>query len=340
MSALLLAALLGTAAPAAAGDKPPPAAPRPPPASADDKREEAKRLFDRALALTKSYRHFEACALMERSYEMDASLNTKFWLARCKTTVGHLASASRIYKEILAALAEENRAPGVSDDTRSANERRVALVEEDLSKIVADVPTLRLQIPPALGDLKGLTLQRNGASVPRSEWTEAWSLDPGTYTITTSAPGYASASVVREVENGQQLTVSLPPLVATDVAPAPAQPGAVQRALGWTSGGLGVASLAAGGGLLIAAKLEYDGSLTGCDAVGCNAASREEQRGAALKADVATGLLLGGAAVAGAGLVLLLTAPPARGATSPTGPDAPRIQATFTPSGVGLQARW
>jgi hypothetical protein len=251
---------------------------------------------------------------MEKSYQLAADFKTQYWLARCKTTIGHLASASRIYRELIDELGKRagdaSRAASDVEDDR----KRIQVARDELAQIEGDVAKITVQLGAAVKAIAGLRVRHNGEGIPITALDQPLSVDPGTHTIEVSASGFISWSMVKELSNGGHHTVSLAKLDRRDTARVVINQGPrLQRIFGWVTGGIGLAGLIAGGAVAIVAKLEYDRSSSGCDDQGCNQASRDQQRQARLKGDVATGLLIGGAAFATGGLVLLLTAPQEKG---------------------------
>jgi hypothetical protein len=127
---------------------------------------------------------------------------------------------------------------------------------------------------------------------------------------------------------------AVPQAKSGGAAAAPPEPGGTQRALGYTIGALGLASL--GGGSYLAYRahsLNQDSRAhclveepNACDADG--ASLREEARNFG---NVATATFIAGGALTATGIVLLLTAPS-------RGDDKPKVGVSFTPHGGSIAA--
>ena len=308
-AALLLVALAATDAAAAA----PPAAAAPAAAAkeAGAAASEAERLFEEARRRIDGYRIFEACKLIEQSDALEPRTKTKYWLARCKTSIGHLASAQRLYRELETELNGQLRNILTGKSERDSATERLAVVKQDLAQIEGEVPTLVFAIAPLTASLPGVTAQLNARRLSPDELAAPLPLDAGSYTLEVSAPGHVTWRAAREVDNGASLNVAVPELAPVPVETLVVERGpALQRAFGWTAGGMGVLALAGGSVFAALAKQQYDDSLDGCDpSGGCGLAARAQQGDARLKGDVATGLVVGGSVFAAGGLALLLTAP-------------------------------
>lgn len=268
----------------------------------------ATALFDQAVALMERGNFAEACPKLARSNELSPNGGTLFALAECYERSGKIASAWVTYKE---AAIRANAAKRVDAETR-ANDAAARLAP-NISKLVIEVP------PPASVD--GLSVALDGRPVARAEWGVATPIDPGRHTMRISAPNRVTAT--REVAfdgTAAQKTVSIP-VLAVRPAPVPepvvaeGEPrGRTQRILGFVVGGVGVAGLAMGAVFGFRASAQNDEASAHCRDVNlCDAEGirlDEEARDAAMVSTVA---FIAGGALAAGGLVLLLTAPNARG---------------------------
>lgn len=254
-----------------------------------------------------------ACPRYAESYRLDAQLGVLFRLAECHERLGKTASAWRSFRE-LAALAERQ-----GDARQAVALQRAIAIESRLSRLRVVVPVQSL--------VDGLEVHRNGVLLAPALWGAALPVDPGQYTITFSAPGRSSS--IRQVRfwgEGSSQTVTAPLLQKASVpgvakpgepklvpASATANPGHIQRGIGWAALGTSAGGFAIG----LAFSVERMNRLAERDAicpssVGCLATEKRrideltsQARSATELAVVASTL---GVALATTGLVLIVTA--------------------------------
>lgn len=290
----------------------------------------AEALFDDGRKLMKLGRYDEACAKFAESQRLDAGVGTLIYLADCYEKGGRLASAWATFREGAAAA----RVAGQADREKLCRERAAAL-EPKLTRLVIDVP--RASVVP------GLSIRRGQVPVGRALWGSEVPLDAGTHEIHAEAPGYDpwlsrtdivdGAGVVRIEVPALRLAAKSDPAAAppVDSAPSPVQPappGGVQRTAGWIMTGVGVAAAGTGIYFWTRGQSKHDDALTYCTP-GCNETARSLQDDAKAANRIGTVAVIAGSALAGAGLVLVLTAPAERTAVGAgLGPGGPL--ATFT----------
>ncbi len=311
----LVAAFLFVSSPALAGD---PAA--------------AEALFHEARELMTQGRYREACPKFEESERNDAGLGTQFHLADCWQHLGRTATAWALFREVESGA----RALGQTSRERVARDRAVAL-EPFLSKIVV--------APHEAAATAGLEIRRDGAPVGREQWDVPVPIDPGTHSVSVSAPHKQPWQTDVEIlSEARVTTVDVPPLEDVDPPPPVAQapqpsaplapppspppakgvaspmppgaaetaviedPGGAQRAIGWTLVGAGVVSLAAG--VYFGAQWIDDRSLIDAPCVG--AACDHLRQDAQTQGTRAEWLLAGGGASFLVGALVVATAPRAR----------------------------
>lgn len=189
------------------------------------------------------------------------------------------------------------------------------------------VPTVVLEVKDSRGrDMVDVKVSVDGQPMVTVSLT-AMSLDPGAHVFRFEAPGQAvveSTVVVHEGQKDQPVMVvfrikpdaaSVPGPESSAGEPAAAavfgpltRPGSAQRAAGWIVGGLGIATMAAGGILGLVAKSSYD-SAGGCRPGNvCTRPGFDKRYAAWQLGNVATGVFAGGAAVTAAGGVIWLSA--------------------------------
>lgn len=291
----------------------------------------AEALFKEGTELLSAGNFALACEKFEASNAIEPGLGTKLWLADCYDRAGRTASAWGLFSEA-AALAQQS---GQGDRERAANQRAADL-EQRLSK-------LELKLPPQ-GLPQELVITMDGVAIPQASLGSALPVDPGDHALVLRAPGYKSLTLNASVPVGPvTVPLDVPALerepeapkqvVASDaLSPTKAgHPGSTQRTLGWALGGLGVVSLAGAGIFAYRAHsldsqsrehcLSSDPNL--CDSEGTSL--RDEAR---TYGNVATATTIAGVALAGAGVVLLLTAPNAK--------ETVRVGASVTPTSTSL----
>ncbi len=291
----------------------------------------AEALFEDGRKLVADKKYADACPKFADSERLDPSAATLLNLANCWEKLGRAATAWATYKE----AASSANAAGRKDYVTAA-ERHADSLAPTLARL-----TINVGAP-----IDGIQVRRDGVNVDRAEWAIAIPIDPGSHTLSASAPGHKDWSAVVEVpQNGAQVIATVPPLEAAPVemaattAPAPGAPagpaapvasvgaepatpsapnpvgsGSAQRIAGWVVSGLGVAGVAIGAGFLVLAKNKYNDSVDhDCEAAPnqnvCSQPGLDERSDARSAGDIATvAFVVGGAAIVG-GVALWLTAP-------------------------------
>jgi hypothetical protein len=290
----------------------------------------AQALFDQAKDLMRQKKFSEACPKLQESNRLDPGIGTQFHLADCYEQSGRIASAWALFLDV----ASQARATSQLDREKAAQKRA--------EKLEPRLPRLVVTVPEA-SKTAGLEVRRNGVLVGAAQWGGPVPVDPGEVELTASAPGKQTLRQTLRLEEGKTASYSLPVLaVRADAAPvdapaaqpaalvpapavstAPHVPAAAQQSdsasskgrnnTGWvlTLAGVGVVGLGVGTTFAIMAKGQYDDSLAGCaadQANRCNHSGVEQRNGAITKGNVATiASIAGGAALAGAGVVWLLS---------------------------------
>jgi hypothetical protein len=292
----------------------------------------AQALFEDALKLMGAKRFTEACPKLEESERLDPALGTRFRLSECEEAVGRLASAWAGFLEV----ADLAHASGQADRETVAKARAAAL-EPRLSRVKVDV---------AQPDTPGLEVAHDSVAVGKGQWGTPIPIDPGTYTVTATAPGKkpwrgsvtvaeggATASlVVPSLDEAPPEPAAAAAIPLTVAGPPPLPASNTAKITGWVLVGGGGAALATGVVLGFVAKGNYDGAGSSCGPSSCTASGESTINSARSLANVATGVFIGGAVVAAAGVVLVLVAPSGKSATSTAlniGPGAAYLRGTF-----------
>lgn len=288
----------------------------------------AQALFDQARELIKQGHYADACPKLQESNRLDPGIGTQFHLADCYEQSGRIASAWAAFLEV----ASQARASGQGDREKAATKRA--------EKLQSRLPRLVVNVPEA-SKTPGLELRRNGMLVGSAQWGSPVAVDPGEVEISASAPGKQTLRQTLRLEEGKTASYNLPSLAPDEAAAAPVevpapsppqpaaagpapppsspapplpndQPVATSSRGPWivTLAAVGVVGLGLGTAYAVMAKSKYNESKADCDADdpnACGASGLELRKNARGKGDIATvGFVVGGAALAGAGIVWLV----------------------------------
>ena len=319
-----LAAIVATTALLAAGT-----------ASADPPSADA--LFREGRRLLEEGRTDEACLTLAQSQAQDPSSGTLLNLGLCHEVQHKLATAWSDYVAAAQLARDQGRM-----DRASVAEKKASELEPRLSylTVTAGAPVPGLAI--ARGDvLLGPSLL--GSAVP---------LDPGSYTVTASAPGRRPWKTTVDVAEAEFKSVQVPEL-EPEAAPAPAPelppapravveappaappvaappPATGGHAVGWIIGGTGVAALAVGAGFGLASFSSYHDAESLCPSHrNCSIDALSARSSATARAWVSNVAFGVGLVGTGIGTWLLLSGRHAA--------PAARVGVACTPDGEGMR---
>lgn len=182
---------------------------------------EAAALFYDARNLMARGQYGEACPKLERSLAIDPGIGTRFNLANCYEHVGKIASAWVGFDEVARRAGEA----GQTERERIARGRAKSL-ETRLPRMI--LATTAMQDP-------GAEIRRDGVVIPRAEWGAPIPVDPGTHTLTVTAPDKEPWETTIQAVEAKTVTVTVPRLLvsreaafraATTTPAAPAAPAA------------------------------------------------------------------------------------------------------------------
>ena len=291
----------------------------PAPALAESPSKRAAALFKEGRAAMQRDAFAEACPKFAESAKLDPAPGTILNLALCQEALGRIGQALESFRIVIALLPPDDE--------------RVPFAKEHAGALEPRVPRLTLLVPPEVpASAKVLC---DGEEVAHADLGVADPIEPGSHEVTLRIPGERDARFPITLVEGERRTLMLRPRAAPI-----AQTTIPWRTVGFVAGGVGVASLAASaitGALVLDKKATVDASCHGtavCDTQeGVDAASA----GGTLAA-ISTITFLAGAALAGAGVYLVLTrddgAPAAPSGASPAGTTA--LAPTIVPGGGGL----
>ena len=288
----------------------------------------AGALFREAKDLMSEGKVTEACPKFQASLELQRALGTLMNLADCLEQDGKTASASRRWDEAIALATE------LKDDRLGfAEERKVALSGR-VPKLVLDV----------VAGPEALRVKVGGTEVASSRFGLPLEQDPGSLQIHVARGDDVLETLPAPLPEGQTTTVKVdlaaiakkhPPKAARPQAPE-ARP--EQRIAGFVVLGVGLAGVTAFAVLesvALAKRSEADGGGNCVDRDGkalCSPQGYDLLEEAGTLAEVGQWVGLGGLAVVGVGITLVLTAP----AGEPEADDATAVVPWVSPYGAGL----
>jgi hypothetical protein len=169
---------------------------------------------------------------------------------------------------------------------------------------------MTVAVPASMAALPGLEVTRDGERIEPPNWGRSLAVDPGAHTISAVAPGKkAWQQTVRSLDGGA-LEVTVPGL--EDDAGSGGGAMSRQRVAGVAVGAVGLAGIALGGGLGLAAKAKWNQALSECqnqDPTRCSSQGIDHGNTAfSLSLGSTIGFVVGGAAVV-AGIATFITAP-------------------------------
>jgi len=214
--------------------------------------EDPEVLFKRGRSLAAAGKCADALPLFRRSHAASPAVGTLLNIADCEEEIGRTASAKSAFEQAQV-LADE-----LGDGKRSGYARK------RLEQLIPRLSRLRVVVR-APAEALGLTL--DGQPLPRDAWGRAIPLDPGLHQVVAGAEGYHDYEAeVRLEDPGTTLQLEVPALTSS-TAPAPPTAivirregglGLAPRIAGWTVGGLGLAFVGTGAGLMLRAQAIVD----------------------------------------------------------------------------------
>jgi tetratricopeptide (TPR) repeat protein len=276
-------------------------------AQAQSKAAQAEDLFDQGRAQMQAGDFPQACKLFERSLELDKAPVTQLNLAKCYEKIDRVASAWALYVEV--------------DDTVDDPDLK-KIAQEGAAAMKPLLPRLQVDVADA-----AVTVDVDGVA-----WTPgvAAAIDPGTHSVTASAPGKKPWKSEITTEKSKTSTVAVPALEDAPADPGPGTggglpggtPGATDRprvpnktyrTIGLVTAGVGVVALGVGTWAGIDAGSKRDDAVAaGCndDLSGCPDADALDIANAAYdRAGLSTTFFIAGGVLAVGGAALYFFAP-------------------------------
>jgi serine/threonine-protein kinase len=325
---------------------------------------EANVLFDEGRHAMANHDYAQAIAKLEQSQQLDPAVGTLLNLAECYAETGRSASAWATFRDAASLAATTKQL----DRERYAT-RRAEQLESKLSR-------LEVSIKPE-ARVPGLRVSRSGVPIPEGLWGSAVPVDPGPQHLEANAPDHSTWMLDVKVGDGAALVrveipalaplapaptaVPAPPATPATSAPAVGSPlaldasangAATQRSdsprasasessslatLGWITAGVGAAATVAGVVFYINGQMQISDAncpnqvcVRGIGDKSLHDDGRQSEK-------LGIGLGIAGLAIAGAGVILALSAP--EGATSGQN-SRPTLALTVTATHADLRGTW
>lgn len=278
----------------------------------------AQVLFDEGVTLMGEGHFEEACPKLAESQRLDPAGGTVLNLASCLEGLGQLASAYATYSDAMSVAIRDGR------------KEREAVARERLAALQPRMSRLELRVAHRSEQAE---IVLDGTLIGATAWDTPLPIDPGTHTLSASAPGRVTWSRTFEVPaNGARIALEVPALETSSAVEAPpaaavaappsvgarvplplSEAPSIRRSVATTAlvgGGVLVGLGAAAGVFALSKKAESDDACptpSTCGTGGVSAMRTAETF--AWTANVAIGV---GVAAALTGVILLLTAPRGR----------------------------
>lgn len=263
----------------------------------------ADQLFKKGKRLLTEKKYAEACTAFEQSDRLDPGIGAKVNVARCYEEWGKLATALRWYTDA------EHMATTSQDD-------RAKKIHALIAELEPSVPRLTVSMPPDAATDHVIEVKLDGVELPATGLGVERRVDPGAHEVDTIIDGARRTKVVPLERGGSaEITLDVPlrarPRTRSSVAGADAAPDPTRRLVGLGVSGAGVVALGVAGIVTLRARGDYHHALSAhcsgmtdmCDEIGQAAA-----RSARHRANISTGVTIGGALAVAGGLVLYFTA--------------------------------
>jgi hypothetical protein len=270
----------------------------------------ARALFDEGRKLADVGQYSAACPKFEAARRAHASTGVLMNLADCYEKTGRTASAWTTFGEAASVAVRAGR----EGDHLEATRRQMVLTPH-LNRLVIHVDR----------EVPSLIVKNDGVEIPEGAWDVPIPIDPGTHEITAEAPNRQFWKRPFETVGVAQTTsLEIPELSSTSTPTSAARPegppaaslgsaqddastGRTQRFVGLGVAGAGIITVGVGGIIGLVAK-GHDNAAAGEPGT----ARHVDSVSAVNLANTATAVVVVGAVVAVAGVVVWLTAPTGR----------------------------
>ncbi len=255
----------------------------------------ATKLFEQGRDFAKQGKYPDACDAFARSYALDKAVGTELNLADCQEHLGHLAEAWRLFSD---------------GATHSAdNPKRQKFAADRASNLAAKLAIVIVR----LADPKNASVTIAGhPETAAPEINER--VEPGSIEVRVTSPLRSDYVSTQTAIAGATLTFEVAAATAP-VAPDPTERRPSRVLIGYSLGGLGLASLAGGVLVGLVARSHYNSEVNSGNCVKlstgltCNAVGFGDVTRAGTLANAGTVLGVAGVAMLASGAIVFLTAP-------------------------------
>jgi hypothetical protein len=301
--------------------------------AAADPASDAKDLFERGRALRSAGKCDEAAPLFEKAAEIfPAGLGSLRNAAECEETLGHFATARRLWGDLKRAvmLSNDPKYEGWQADAEAA----AARLEPKLAHVTVDVVESDGKMERKLGPKNHVTVTLGSEPLPPALVGTSLDRDPGPYVVTVTGLDGAPKSQAIELRVGDAKTlrfvVPAPPPEPASTKPTPIDERGptTRRTLGWIGVGVGAAALVGAGislGVRQAALSDLKSACPAYESAPCPTSVESTVGRGATASTLVNVLGIGGGVLLVTGVVLVLVSPDPK----PAAALVPRV-------GVGL----
>lgn len=303
----------------------------------------ASALFDEGRRLMEVGQFASACPKFADSAKLDPGVGTMLNLAICYEKIGKTASAWATYRNAAASARDKGQ------------KEREKIARDGVERLAKGLFRVVISVASQF-NVDAVTVNLDGAPLPKSLWGLPAPVDPGAHTLeavaphkarwstsfkalATTVPALVVPALVDELPTASTVAVRTSAAAPT-VTPSEVPPPSGQRIAGLVVGGAGIVGVAVGSIFGLLAKSANDDSTAHCGTKYCDATGTDDRSSASSKATISTvAFVLGGVGLAG-GAALWLTAP---GTTKEHGaPVAMRLEPHMSASGggVSLSGSW
>ena len=300
-----------------------------------DSKSKARDLFKAGAKAIEQGKHAEGLPMVEQAEALFHAPTHLLWIARGKVGVNQLLDARDTYKKLI----DEQLPAAASDAFKEAQ----ATASTELAALDKRIP--KLIVRPRPENAAGLEIKMNGETLTPDRLGVPFDVPPGSFTFQARATGLEASNVtVDAVERSTtEVRLVLHPFgqrgaedSGASVVKAKEDDWPAMKIAGVSLMAGGAAALAAGGAmgaLYFVRTGEADDKYDECGA-SCRPEVEALDDDAALFGNLAIGLLAGGGAVLGTGIVLFAVAP----SDSDAAPQP--VTFNFTPGFVSVSGRF
>ncbi|MBL8741647.1 MAG: hypothetical protein JNK04_11155 [Myxococcales bacterium] len=301
---------------------------------AGDAKSKARDLFKAGAKAIEQGKHAEGLPLVEQAEGLFHAPTHLLWIARGKAGLGQLLEARDAYKKLI----DEQLPPNASDafkEAQAAGSTELAALDKRIPKLV---------VRPRPENAAGLSITMNGETLGPDRLGVPFDVAPGSFTFKARADGLEASNVTVDAVERSTTEVRLVLHPFGQKGTEDSGVTVVKKDEGWSAmkiagvalmagGGAGLAAGGAMGALHFVRKSDADAKYDECGA-DCREEVDSLDNESTLFGNLAIGLLAGGAAVLGTGIVLFAVSP------SEATDEKPPVSFTVTPGFVSVEGRF